>query len=172
MIPAEPGHSISFTAAIPADDYTTWGYTVSWRPDRPLEPEDVARIETWTGIYAEVDPTSFMPLANRANDYLIDRAKQSTESFTGIRGIREQDLAVQEGMGPIYQRNREHLGAADAGVVATRDYLLRTVRELETGIVPQAAVAAEAYAVRSAALVIERGAAPLEAARAVTAVNS
>ena len=35
------------------------------------------------------------------NDYLIDRAKQRSESYTGIQGILIQDHAVTESMGPI-----------------------------------------------------------------------
>jgi phenylpropionate dioxygenase-like ring-hydroxylating dioxygenase large terminal subunit len=156
MIPAEPGNPISFTAAIPADDETMWGYTVTWRPDRPLEPTDVARIESWTGIYAEVDPRTFFPTRNAANDYLIDRAEQRTESFTGIRGIREQDLAMQEGMGPIYERGAEHLGSSDAAVIAMRLLLLREVRAVQRGGVPLGARQPDAYAVRSAALLLPR----------------
>ena len=43
-----------------------------------------------------VDPETWLPLANKTNNYLIDRDLQSSRSFTGIFGIRNQDLAVQE----------------------------------------------------------------------------
>ena len=42
------------------------------------------------GIHSELDER-WVPVRRRANDYLIDRADQKTRSFTGIRGISEQD---------------------------------------------------------------------------------
>ena len=57
---------------------------------------------------------------NKDNDYLIDRKAQRTESFTGIAGIHQQDQAVTESMGPIYDRTQEHLGTSDAMVIRTR----------------------------------------------------
>jgi len=160
MIPSEPGSPISFTAAIPIDDTHMWGYTVTWRPDRPLTSEDVARIESWTGIYAEVDPRTFFPVANMANDYLIDREKQRHDSFTGIRGIREQDLAVQEDQhGPIADRTMEHLGSSDTAIISMRRLLLRSIADLERGVEPIAAARGGAYRVRSAAFLASRDAA-------------
>jgi hypothetical protein len=41
-----------------------------------MNEEDIRTIESWTGAYAEVDPRTFEPVANRANDYLLDREKQ------------------------------------------------------------------------------------------------
>ncbi len=156
LIPSEPGSPISFTAAVPADDEHTWGYTATWRPDRPLTDEDIARIESWTGIYAEVDPRTFMPTRNMANDYLIDREEQRTRSFTGIRGIREQDLAVQEDQrGPIADRSRERLGSSDTAIVSMRRRLLKEVRELMRGIEPREPRLPGSYRIRSAALLLD-----------------
>jgi phenylpropionate dioxygenase-like ring-hydroxylating dioxygenase large terminal subunit len=157
MIPSEPGSPISYTGAVPIDDEQMWGYTVTWRPDRPLSSEDVARIESWTGIYAEVDPRTYLPIANKANDYLIDRAQQRSDSFTGIRGIREQDLAVQEDQyGTITDRTKEHLGSSDAAIIAMRRQLLRTVSDVQNGVLPYSAQHGDVYRVRSAAFLAER----------------
>jgi hypothetical protein len=128
----------------------------------------VARIESWTGIYSEVDPRTYEPLATRANDYRLDRDKQRRESFTGITGIRDQDLAVQEDQfgGPIADRPREHLGASDTAVIAMRQRLLRTVRALQQGQGPREARDGDAYLIRSSALLLPRSAPFEEAARA------
>ncbi|HLH23195.1 MAG TPA: Rieske 2Fe-2S domain-containing protein [Chloroflexota bacterium] len=168
MIPSEADAPISFTAAVPVDDTRTAGYTVSWRPDRPLTDADVARIESWTGIYSEVDPRTYQPLANRANDYRLDREKQRHESFTGIKGIRDQDLAVQEDQfgGPLADRTREHLGSSDTAVIALRQRLLRAVRALQRGEGPPETLDGEAYRIRSAALLLPRSAPFAAAARA------
>jgi hypothetical protein len=98
-----------------------------------------------------------MPLRNKENDYLIDRAEQKTASFTGITGVREQDMAVQEDQrGPISERPREHLGTSDLGVIAARRLLLRQVRALQQGREPSQAANGTVYRVRSAALTAER----------------
>jgi phthalate 4,5-dioxygenase len=55
--------------------------------------------------------------------------QRSKRSFTGIFGSGPQDAAVQEGMGPVYDRSREHLGSSDAGVIATRRHLLKALRD-------------------------------------------
>jgi phthalate 4,5-dioxygenase oxygenase subunit len=165
MIPAEPGGPISFTAAVPVDDENMVGFTVTWHPDRPLAEAEIAQIESWTGIHTEVDER-FRPVRNLDNDYLIDRELQRTVSYTGIRGIREQDLAVQEDQwGPITQRWREHLGTADLAIIAMRRRLLRTIRNLQNGIEPPEAHNGAAYRVRSAAVVLERHLAWDEAAK-------
>jgi len=128
------------------------GITVTWHPDRPLTDEETGRIRSWTGVHTEVD-SQFEPLRNKENSYMIDREAQARgESFTGIRGIREQDLAVQEDQrGPVSNRVKEHLGTSDLGVIATRRRLLRQVRALMDGEEPAEPHTPAVYRVRSAA---------------------
>jgi hypothetical protein len=91
------------------------------------------------------------------NDYLIDRQKQRRESFTGIRGIREQDLAVQEDQrGPIADRSRERLGSSDTAIINVRRRLLAAIRDLQRGVEPPEPHRPEAYRIRSAALLLDR----------------
>jgi phthalate 4,5-dioxygenase oxygenase subunit len=158
MIPAPTGDPISWTGASPVDDTHMLGFTVTWHPDRPLNERELAEIQSWKGVHTEVDPTTFRPVRNKDNEYLLDRALQrSRRSYTGIRGIREEDLAVQESMGPIFDRSGEHLGSADLAVIATRRRLLEAVRGLaEQGSVPYEALHPDSYRVRSAALVLPR----------------
>jgi phthalate 4,5-dioxygenase len=158
MIPAPPGQPISWTGATPIDDEHMLGFTVTWHPDRPLNEHELAEIQSWTGVHTEVDPKTFEPVRNKDNEYLLDRSLQrSRRSYTGIRGIREEDLAVQESMGPIFDRGGEHLGSADLAVIATRRRLLEAVRSLaEQEAVPYEALSPDAYRVRSAAVVLPR----------------
>jgi hypothetical protein len=109
-------------------------------------------------VHTEVDPRTFIPLRNKDNNYLLDRALQrSGRSYTGIRGIREEDLAVQESMGVIFDRTIEHLGSSDLGVIATRRRLLDAVNVLaEQHQLPYEAQHPESYRVRSAAVVLPR----------------
>jgi phthalate 4,5-dioxygenase len=158
MIPVPVGAPVSFTAATPMDDQSMMGFTVTWHPDRPLRDNEIGQIESWLGVHTEVDPLTFKPLRNKDNDYLIDRGFQrSGRSYTGIRGIREEDLAVQESMGSVCDRTIEHLGSSDLAVIALRRRLLDAVRALaERGEVPYEALNDDAYRVRSAALVLPR----------------
>ena len=154
MVPAEPGNLINFTAAIPMDDENMWGFTVGWRPDRPLSHEEIADFESGEGVYAELIPGTFETVMNRSNDFGIDREKQRTETFTGIRGVREQDIPVQEDQwGPISDRTREHLGTTDLAIIAMRKRLLREAKQLPNGTEPPAPHAGASYRVRSAAFV-------------------
>ena len=65
-----------------------------------------------------------MPLRHKGNDYLIDRKLQKTKSYTGIKGVSEQDAAVQDSQGPIADRTREHLGPTDIGILHFRKLMM------------------------------------------------
>ena len=75
----------------------------------------------------------FRSLRNKSNDWMIDREVQKTDTFTGIKGINAQDRAVQESMGRIVDRSKEHLGPADRAIIATRKILLEAVAVVEAG---------------------------------------
>ena len=100
------------------------------------------------GQFAELGP-GYVPLRNRNNDYLIDREEQKHRSFTGVRGIAEQDAMAQDSQGLIAERSREHLSATDVGVVRFRRYMLEAVKALRDGREPDAPRRPAAYRVRA-----------------------
>lgn len=154
MIARWDGEAVVGHAWTPIDDYNTWTFTMTWHPERDFQAGEEDPHE----IHAElVDEADFMPIANRQNDYLIDREHQRLHSTTGIKGIGAQDAAIQESMGPIVDRSRETLGAGDAAIVNFRRRLIRMARDLEQGIEPAAAMQADLFRVRSAGLVLDRG---------------
>jgi phthalate 4,5-dioxygenase len=129
LIPYPDGQAFGGHCWVPIDDHTCWNWTFSWR-DRPVSPEEVALWDSGAHIHSKLIPGTFRPEASKDNDYLIDRdVQRSKRSFTGIFGSGPQDAAVQEGMGPVYDRSREHLGSSDAGVIATRRHLLKALRD-------------------------------------------
>jgi len=156
IFPADPGLPLGGHAWVPIDDEHCWTWSFSWQADRPLTAAELADMQSGLGIHAHVDPKTFRALANRDNDYRIDRADQRSGSYSGIRGIGEQDMATQESMGTTYDRSKEHLGVSDAAIIATRRQLLRLARALEQGVAPAAAGDGAAYRVRSAAVVLPR----------------
>jgi hypothetical protein len=77
---------------------------------------------------------------NAANDYKLDReAQRSKASYTGIPGIRQQDMAVTESMGAIYDRSHEHLGTTDGAIITMRRQLVKAAKNLAQGIEPPTA---------------------------------
>jgi phenylpropionate dioxygenase-like ring-hydroxylating dioxygenase large terminal subunit len=145
---AFPGEINYGQAWVPVDDVSCWVYTYSWHPDRPFTNAERAKFDGGFNVHAEVD-TSYVPLRNLRNDYLIDRAQQRTQTFTGITGVSEQDAAIQDSQGPIQDRTREHLGPTDLGIVEFRKLLMGAARALGDGQAPRAAKSANRYAVRS-----------------------
>ena len=140
---------------VPMDDVTTMVYNwVASLRDEPLPEEE--RLESRLGNGPQdVDQTTFRGKRNRANNYLLDRQVQKTETFTGIDGINVQDRAVQESMGAIVDRSKEHLGPADRAVIQARRLLVDAVRAVQTGEAPRG-VAPSYYSLRAAEGVLPR----------------
>ncbi|HET8995397.1 MAG TPA: Rieske 2Fe-2S domain-containing protein, partial [Acetobacteraceae bacterium] len=129
-LPLDAGH-----CWVPMDDGTTMVFNWSYCPDGPLGEED--RLERSLGNGPlHVDQKTFRPVANRANDYLLDRTVQRTESYSGIDGINVQDRAIQESMGRIVDRSKEHLGPADKAIIQARKLLRQAVKAVEAGGAP------------------------------------
>jgi hypothetical protein len=57
---------------------------------------------------------------------------------------------MTEGMGPIVDRSREHLGSSDTAIIAMRRMLLGAARALQNGEAPPAAAGGAIFAVRPA----------------------
>ena len=124
---------------VPIDDEHTWVYNwmCGYDAQSPLDPDYVEELEAGYGRGKDdYIPGTFRLKANRSNDYFIDRAVQRTTSFTGIRGINTQDMALQEGMGPIVDRSKEYLGTSDRAITVLRRILLDATRAVERGETP------------------------------------
>ncbi|HET6605348.1 MAG TPA: Rieske 2Fe-2S domain-containing protein [Rhodopila sp.] len=129
-LPADAGH-----CWVPMDDTTTMVFNWAYCPDGDLG--DVEWFERSLGNGAlHVDQTTFESYANTGNDYMLDRTVQRTESFSGIDGINVQDRAIQESMGPIVDRSKEHLGPADKAIIQARKLLRNAVDTVAAGGAP------------------------------------
>jgi phenylpropionate dioxygenase-like ring-hydroxylating dioxygenase large terminal subunit len=125
---------------IPIDDETTWtwNWMYAYDPALPLSEEYATEFEIMAGRGPDdMIPGTFRLKKNLRNDYLIDRHLQKTQTFTGIEGINTQDVALQEGMGPICDRSKEHLGTTDRAIIATRQLLLEATDVVEAGGSPR-----------------------------------
>lgn len=163
IIPSGPEEANTWTAVVPIDDHNAWGFTATWHHARPLNEEEIESVTGGGGVHVHVDPQTFLPLANKTNNYLIDRELQATRSFTGIFGVRNQDLAVQEDQdGTICRRDEEHLGVTDRGIVGMRRLLLKLAKDLQKGIDPPQVEHPQAFRVRSLTATVARSADPVE----------
>jgi phenylpropionate dioxygenase-like ring-hydroxylating dioxygenase large terminal subunit len=146
---AMPGETFYGYTWVPITDESCWIYVYAWNPERPIPDAERARYaKGGYGQFAELGP-GYVPLRNRSNDYLIDREEQKHRSFTGVRGIAEQDAMAQDSQGLIADRTREHLTATDVAIVRFRRAMLDGARALREGKEPAAARLADSYRLRS-----------------------
>jgi hypothetical protein len=121
---------------VPIDDEQTYVYNwaCSYSSDDPITPEYAEHWESMNGRgQDDLISGTFRLKKSLANDYMIDRERQKTQTFTGIVGINTQDFALQEGMGPITDRSLEHLGTTDKAIIVTRQLLLEATDRVGTG---------------------------------------
>lgn len=123
-------------------------------------------MEAGKGIHTPLVPGTFRPVANRDNDYLMDRqAQKQGRSFSGIEGFAMQDASVQESMGPIQDRTKENLVPTDKGIIMARRRLVVAAEGVAKGIQPPG-VDPEHTRVRSASVILPRDVAFHQAAEA------
>jgi phthalate 4,5-dioxygenase len=155
MIPPRGEHPVHGHFFIPMDDENCWTWSFDYRVKSPLERELVQQMSEGAGIHTVVDPRTFRPLANKDNDYLIDRAAQKRgRTYSGVAGFAIQDSSLQESMGPIIDRSKENLVATDKGIVMARRRLMRAAKALlDHGTTPPGVDPAHTR-VRSASVVL------------------
>ena len=152
---ALPGENYQGQTWVPISDTECWIYTYAWNPARPLGEAERAKLGAGHGVLGQVG-SDYLPLSNRGNDYRIDRHEQKHLTFTGIRGVSEQDAMVQDSQGLIADRSREHLTPTDAAVVRFRRVVLAGANDLAAGRLAKAACLPEAYRLRSGSWVANR----------------
>jgi len=156
MVPAHsvtpsalPGETYYAYTWVPITDEACWIYTYAWHPERSLSAEERAKYETGGfGQFAVLGP-GFVPVRNRSNDFLIDREEQKHKSFTGVRGVAEQDAMAQASQGVIADRTREHLTPTDIGVVRFRRIMLDAAKSIAAGKEPEAPHLHKSYRLRA-----------------------
>ncbi len=127
---------------VPIDDEQTnvynWFYSAD--PAISISEEEADAHEHHSGRGKDdLIPGTFVLKRNPSNDYLIDRAVQRTQTYTGIDGVNTQDFAIQQGMGPIADRSHEYLGTTDRAIVTLRRMLLEATAAVERGETPPGA---------------------------------
>ncbi|HSD55005.1 MAG TPA: aromatic ring-hydroxylating dioxygenase subunit alpha [Burkholderiales bacterium] len=165
IIPPRAGHPLGAHVWVPIDDEHCWAWSINYHPRRALTDAEVTAMRTGAGIHVTHVPGTFVPTANKSNDYLMDRAAQkSGRAYSGVEGIAMQDASLQESMGPIQDRTRENLCPTDRGIVMARRALLAAAQANRDGR-PVPALDPVAQRVRSCAIELPRDQPFVEGAR-------
>src|SRR5437763_1757063 len=155
MIPPRGDHPIHGHFWIPIDDENCWAWSYDFHPVRALTRREIDAMRDGAGVHCKYVPGTYRPLANKDNDYLIDRAAQKLgKTFSGVAGFASQDAALQGSMGPICDRTKENLVSTANGIIMARHRLMRAAKALvEKGITPPG-VDPSHHRVRSASVVL------------------
>jgi phenylpropionate dioxygenase-like ring-hydroxylating dioxygenase large terminal subunit len=166
MVPPRGDHPVHGHFWVPIDDHDCWVYTFDYHPTRALTPEERQAMKDGHGVHSRNIPGTYRPQENKDNDYLIDReAQKRGETFSGVRGIAQQDASLQESMGPIVDRTKERLVSSDTGIIKARQKLRKAVEALrDEGVAPPGVDPAH-HRVRSAAIVLPQEESFIEACR-------
>jgi hypothetical protein len=157
---------------VPIDDENCWVYTFDYHPTRALTKDERQAMKDGYGVHSRNIPGTYRPQENKDVEYLMDReAQKRGETFSGVRGIAQQDASLQESMGPIVNREKERLVSSDTGIIKARQKLRKAVEALrDEGITPPGVDPAH-QRVRSAAIVLPRAESFIDSARDAVAVQ-
>jgi len=112
---------------VPMDDTHTVFHFIAFGGDTT---PDTTNWRRFLGAEVGVDvDRRFRKTRTRDNDFLQDRAAMRDKSFTGIRGIPNQDLAMWETMGPIADRSQERLGVSDTAILQFRRIMVEAAHD-------------------------------------------
>ena len=132
LIPPNSTYNVA-SVIVPRNDTSSYFHFIAWAEG---EQAGIAT-EAWRKfcvleVGQDVD-SEFRPIKRHAdNNYLQDRAAMAGgDSFTGILGIPNQDIAMWESMGTIADRTQERLGASDIAIVQFRRLMIDAVRAFQ-----------------------------------------
>ena len=121
QIPPRGDHPMHGHFWIPIDDENCWVWTYDFHPVRPLTRREVDALRDGAGVHCKYEPGTYRPIANKDNDYLMDRAAQKAgKTYSGVARLRDPGRvsAGEHGSGlrphegePGLHRQRHHHGA-------------------------------------------------------------
>jgi phenylpropionate dioxygenase-like ring-hydroxylating dioxygenase large terminal subunit len=150
-------------AWVPMDDEHTICLCWTFHALRPLTEKEVKNLERpangLEALHASRDiyhPPSakpygqYWPKWDNANSFNFDySAQQRGVRFSGLPGTWPQDSGMQQSMGFVYDRTKEHLGTSDSGQIQIRRRLTNAAIALrEAGTPPPGVTTPDAYYMR------------------------
>ena len=149
---AFPGETNFGGTWTPIDDENTWVFNYAYNLHRPLTDKEREDYESGHRGGIPATDESFYPLANPENEFKLDRAFQASGepfSFSGVKGVKEQDGVVQYSQGTIHDRTNELLVQTDRAVVYFRRHILEAAQAVTDGKLVPSLQNAEVFRVGS-----------------------
>ena len=154
MIPPRGDYTLHGHFWVPIDDTRCWAWSYDYHPTRKIKPEEREAMKEGHGIHVKCIPGTYLPIANKENDYLINRERQKSGAIaSGVEGIGMQDASLQESMGAIVDRTHEHLVSSDKGITMARRMIFRALEAMKEGTMPPGRNREDQH-VRSASLLL------------------
>lgn len=155
MIPPYGHNAMNGHAFVPIDDENCFVWSLTYHAGRSLSEDEVNTMTKGGGMHVELLPDSFRPVMNRDNDYMMDRAAQKAgRTYSGVHGVAMQDASLQESMGAIQNRAKEHLVSTDAAIMLARRNLFKAAQALEKDGTTPPGVEPDTHRVRSASFTL------------------
>ena len=132
MIPPRGNHPVHGHFWIPIDDENCWAWSFDYHPTRALTEAEVQAMRDGKGIHVRYVPGTFIPEANRDNDYLMDRAGQQAgrDLSAAWRASPCRTPRCRRAWGRSSIARRENLVTTDNGIIMARRALLRAAQAL------------------------------------------
>jgi len=121
-----------FVFEVPKSDTVTSTYIIA-HGSKPIDRAEIIRIMGLREPFWNDTDHDFR--ATWANGLGQERSRMHS-NWTGFDGIEQEDAIIAISMGPILDRTREHMVAADRAVIHLRLRLLESVRRHEDGEQP------------------------------------
>lgn len=134
LIPPNSSYKVA-SLIVPVDDVTTHFHFIAWG-DPATTPDTGAWRAFNHAVPGEDLDARWAPRAGIESRFGQDRAAMKAGSFTGIRGIPHQDIAMWVSMGAIVDRSRDLLGTSDLAIVTFRRLMVDAARAAEAGAPP------------------------------------
>jgi phthalate 4,5-dioxygenase oxygenase subunit len=130
-----PAGTGNMQAFVPVDNEHTYFVYIQYSLEGPLDKRKLQEIAgTVPGIGID---ENFRLLHGKRENWGQNRSvMKGGRSWTGLSGINIQDFVVQESMGTMYDRRKEHLGVSDVAVIRMRRVLLDSLERFQQGQPP------------------------------------
>jgi len=134
LIPPNSSYNVA-SLIVPVDDVTTHFHFIAWG-----DPETTPDTDAWRAFNHCVPgrdlDARWSPRAGIETLFGQDRAAMAAGSFTGIKGIPHQDIAMWVSMGAMVDRSRDVLGTSDLAITTFRRLMVDAARAVAAGGVP------------------------------------
>ncbi len=170
MVPPRCDYPVHGHFWIPINDDTCYAWSYDYKPERDLTDQEIWHMEQGKGVHCEYVLGTYIPKANKDNDYLMNRNDQRMGiSYSGMEDIVIQDGSLQESMvgvdpvsgrrvawGGTCDRTQEVLAPTDKGIMKARRMMFDAIEKLQEKDQTPPGVEPESHKVRSASVLLKR----------------